>query len=233
MTTDAIDKSFDYYMSVDYPISLTRRCDADEPYWVAELPDLPGCLSDGPTPTEAIQQLEDAKALWIETYIADGFEVPEPPDLSGFSGKLSLRIPKTLHRNVTEMARSEGVSLNQYISLCLARGLGSDERVRDAQATTDKIADSRAHLEQIITHILHSNVMPQALRPFQGFATVTVGTSSRAQALVINNELANTGVYEVGGANIIQIEVPDSPIVGGSIHGEGMIFREHGGVLNG
>jgi predicted HicB family RNase H-like nuclease len=32
-----------------------------------------------------------------------------------YSGKISLRLPKTLHKDLINNAKSEGVSLNQYI----------------------------------------------------------------------------------------------------------------------
>ena len=37
------------------------------------------------------------------------------------SGKISLRIPKSLHTKLTEQARLEGVSLNQYCLYKLAQ----------------------------------------------------------------------------------------------------------------
>lgn len=36
-------------------------------------------------------------------------------ELEGYSGKLVVRIPKSLHRNLRRRANAEGVSLNQYI----------------------------------------------------------------------------------------------------------------------
>ena len=36
------------------------------------------------------------------------------------SNVMSLRIPKTLHEQVKELAREEGISLNQFIMLALA-----------------------------------------------------------------------------------------------------------------
>ena len=36
------------------------------------------------------------------------------------SSVLSLRIPKTLHNQVRELARDEGVSINQFVMLALA-----------------------------------------------------------------------------------------------------------------
>ena len=42
-------------------------------------------------------------------------------NLEGYSGKLVLRIPRSLHRELKEAAEIEGVSLNQYMLYKLAR----------------------------------------------------------------------------------------------------------------
>jgi predicted HicB family RNase H-like nuclease len=38
-----------------------------------------------------------------------------------YSGKISLRVPKTLHRDLTQAAKHEGISLNQFILYKLAK----------------------------------------------------------------------------------------------------------------
>ena len=38
-----------------------------------------------------------------------------------YSGKLSLRLPRTLHRDLSMAAKMEGISLNQFILYKLAR----------------------------------------------------------------------------------------------------------------
>lgn len=40
--------------------------------------------------------------------------------LEGFSGKLVIRLPKSLHKRLKEEAAAEGVSLNQYLVYKLA-----------------------------------------------------------------------------------------------------------------
>lgn len=42
-------------------------------------------------------------------------------DLDGVSGKLLLRIPKSLHKRLKMEAKAEGVSINQYATYKLAR----------------------------------------------------------------------------------------------------------------
>lgn len=42
-------------------------------------------------------------------------------ELEGYSGKLVLRIPRSLHKELKEQAAIEGVSLNQYMLYKLSR----------------------------------------------------------------------------------------------------------------
>ena len=44
--------------------------------WLAEAPELPGCMSDGDTPQQAVENLMDAIACWIEAAEEDGRPVP-------------------------------------------------------------------------------------------------------------------------------------------------------------
>lgn len=45
----------------------------------------------------------------------------EARELAEYSGKLNIRIPKSLHRQLSLDAQRDGVSLNQYIVYKLAR----------------------------------------------------------------------------------------------------------------
>lgn len=46
--------------------------------FLAEVPELPGCMSDGETYAEAVANAEDAMRTWIETARELGREIPEP-----------------------------------------------------------------------------------------------------------------------------------------------------------
>ena len=46
--------------------------------YYAQVPDLPGCMSDGETPQEAFANAQDAIASWIEAAEEIGMTVPEP-----------------------------------------------------------------------------------------------------------------------------------------------------------
>lgn len=46
--------------------------------YVTEVPDLPGCMADGKTPMEAIENTQVIISEWIEAAKEDGDIIPEP-----------------------------------------------------------------------------------------------------------------------------------------------------------
>jgi antitoxin HicB len=50
----------------DYPVLIRPLTAADGGGFVALVPDLPGCISDGKTPQEALANVQDAIVCWIE-----------------------------------------------------------------------------------------------------------------------------------------------------------------------
>jgi predicted HicB family RNase H-like nuclease len=65
--------------------------------------------------------LEQVKRDHIEIKLEYGDAIPEPNEIP--SGKISLRMPKTLHCRLAGEAEKEGVSLNQYIIYKLSKGI--------------------------------------------------------------------------------------------------------------
>lgn len=49
----------------------------DEAY-IAEVPELAGCMADGPTAREALQNVELVAMEWLEVAKEEGREIPEP-----------------------------------------------------------------------------------------------------------------------------------------------------------
>jgi len=49
----------------------------EDDYWVAECPSLPGCVSQGRTREEAIQNIREAIQGYIAALEEDGLQVPE------------------------------------------------------------------------------------------------------------------------------------------------------------
>jgi len=46
--------------------------------YLGEVLELPGCYTAGETPEEALRNLAEAMALWLETALAHGDPIPEP-----------------------------------------------------------------------------------------------------------------------------------------------------------
>ena len=49
----------------------------EDGYWVSECPSLPGCISQGKTRQEAIENLKDAIEIYVSVLEADCLQVPE------------------------------------------------------------------------------------------------------------------------------------------------------------
>lgn len=60
----------------DYHINIFSS-DEDGGY-IADIPDLKFCSAFGATPEEALREVEQAKAAWLDAARAEGKPVPEP-----------------------------------------------------------------------------------------------------------------------------------------------------------
>jgi antitoxin HicB len=109
----------------DYPVELRPLEKEEGGGWLIVFPDLPGCMSDGETPEEAIANGRDAVSAWVNAAQEAGREVPRPGELP--SGKFIARVPRSLHARLTARARQEGVSMNALVSAFLAESLGRRE----------------------------------------------------------------------------------------------------------
>lgn len=113
-------KNLKYYMKLKYPTQLTEIPAEDGGGYLIEIPLLKGCVSDGETIIEALKNIEEAKEEWFAYMLENNLSIPEPADISKYSGKFVVRIPKSLHKTISEQSRMEGLSLNQYVANSLA-----------------------------------------------------------------------------------------------------------------
>lgn len=61
------------------------------------------------------------KKEWLQAAIKSNAEIAEPLALDDYSGQFKLRIPKSLHRSLSEHSKEEGISMNQYCVYLLSR----------------------------------------------------------------------------------------------------------------
>jgi predicted RNase H-like HicB family nuclease len=101
--------------------------DEDEGF-IAVATDLPGCSAFGDTQEEAVAELRDAIDAWKMAAENAGNPIPEPSKLHLDdlpSGKILLRLPRTLHAQLIERAKYENVSLNQHLVFVLTASTSS------------------------------------------------------------------------------------------------------------
>ncbi len=104
-----------YYMTLPYTVEIVRYQDGG---FFAKIKELEGCMTEGETLEETLELLEDAKKVWLEAALEDCLEIPLPESMreeKEYSGRILLRLPKSLHKRLVEAAQKEGVSINAYI----------------------------------------------------------------------------------------------------------------------
>lgn len=50
----------------------------EDKFFISEMPELPGCMSDGKTYEEAIENIKQVAKMWIDVAIEEGRDIPEP-----------------------------------------------------------------------------------------------------------------------------------------------------------
>jgi predicted RNase H-like HicB family nuclease len=123
MKNDMERRELKFYLSLHYPVTIYTDPDGG---YVAEIEELPGCMTQAETLDEAFKAIEDARQVWIKGTYEMGQDIPLPRDMEEYSGKFMVRIPRSLHRNLVRAAQREGVSLNQYVASLLAAGVQRD-----------------------------------------------------------------------------------------------------------
>lgn len=68
-------KTLTQYLALPYTIELTPD---EDNVWFASIPLLKGCMTQGESREHALQMLDEAKELWLETALAEGISIPEP-----------------------------------------------------------------------------------------------------------------------------------------------------------
>lgn len=106
-------------MNIDpraYNISIRMDRFDNEELFEARVRELPDLVEYAETYEDAYDLALDTIATAAEAFAEQGRSFPEasvPAD--DFSGRITLRLPRSLHRTLAETSDREGVSLNQYI----------------------------------------------------------------------------------------------------------------------
>ncbi|MGD0266541.1 MAG: type II toxin-antitoxin system HicB family antitoxin [Candidatus Methylomirabilota bacterium] len=125
-TTDRAIKKVtpDDYLKSPYARILMPETDGT---YAAEILEFPGCFAQGQTPAEAYSNLEEAARGWIAAALEHEQEIPKPTVNQVRSGRLALRLPRSLHHQASRLAERDGTSLNQFVVTSVASRVGAEE----------------------------------------------------------------------------------------------------------
>jgi predicted HicB family RNase H-like nuclease len=144
-----------------YTITVRQRAiDGEEVFeaTVAELPDVRGY---GDSYTEAYDLAIDAITSLAEAAFAEGSHFPQPMSVEegDYSGRVTLRLSKTVHRMAAERATAQGVSFNSYLaSVITADVTRADTGAAIARECAPLLKQLEALVAQHATHAQASAV---------------------------------------------------------------------------
>lgn len=91
--------------------------------FVARVAEFPALSADGSTQRKALQEMQSILKSVLRDLKKSGQSIPTPFGERRFSGRLNLRMPASLHRQLAIEAAQQGVSLNQIIIVKLSEHL--------------------------------------------------------------------------------------------------------------
>ena len=110
--------------SLGYSIIIREGDFEDGDCFEARVRELPDLLVYAETHEDAYLEIQDLIDVTAESCAEDGKAMPAASPItsdSDFSGRITLRLPKSLHETLHHQAQAEDVSLNTYISTSLTR----------------------------------------------------------------------------------------------------------------
>lgn len=128
--------------TIEYPFEIRPLSKDEGGGYSVSFPDIPGCWSDGATPEEAIENGRDALQSWLVVAQEFGDKVPKP--FSAVSGRFVQRVPRSLHAQLIEHAKAEGVSLNTLVVSLVSEGIGRRQTHTERRRLTERSTRARA-----------------------------------------------------------------------------------------
>lgn len=101
---------------MEYTIKIFPDPDGEGDY-IAEIVELKGCSAFGKTPEEALQEIEIAKKLWIETAKKHGKPIPKPKSQKANEPKkrFNVMFPESLLKNIDEYRGKHGMKRSELL----------------------------------------------------------------------------------------------------------------------
>jgi predicted HicB family RNase H-like nuclease len=108
-------------LDLGYTEIIKKIQDEDGDLYVGSFLEIPEAETYARTKEELDKRMQEVLELSIDVRRKNNEIIPEPINDDDFSGKFTLRLPKSLHKLLSIQAEKEGISLNQYALYKLSR----------------------------------------------------------------------------------------------------------------
>lgn len=144
-------------------INETKSDGTDE--FVVIFNDCKNIIGVGETVEDAVEEARGNLDAYLSFCEEEGIELPQPTTINWmetYSGKVTLRMPKALHRDIAEYAKKDGLSLNSVINDAIRQYLTIVSLNDIKESTKSELSIWVANLDN------ESSAMPTAIFQNQG-----------------------------------------------------------------
>lgn len=124
-------------------------------FWVIESTQLKGCVAQGDTYAEALADFEANETVWLETANEVGIPIPQQEvvqtEQTEYSGKFTVRVSKSTHKRIAELAEAENISLNQFVNEAISEKIGSKLAVAKMERQVERLSERSSSDWKIIS----------------------------------------------------------------------------------
>jgi len=96
----------------------------DDGSFFASIPELSGCMAAGDDANTAVELLSEVFEEWVQDRIEHGESIPAPFDADAYSGRVLIRLPKSLHGEIAKEAKRQQTSINSWVMSQLSLAVG-------------------------------------------------------------------------------------------------------------
>lgn len=119
----------------------------DDNEYIGLCREFPSISAFGETHEQALANIKEEIAYILSWMEEEGEQIPLPVKDIDYSGRLLLRLPKRLHKELAQQAKLNDVSINQFIMNVLSENLYSSQmsncigQIRETAAEIKMVSD--------------------------------------------------------------------------------------------
>src|SRR5882724_9780871 len=127
----------------------TVTFDSERKLFMARAPELEHCSGEGASRADALAKLEEEIDAQLANMLSHGSTPPRAVDEETFSGELSAKVSKLLHRDLAYQARSEGIDLDHLVGELLSAAMESRKQHRGARSGNSRPREDHAQHDNV------------------------------------------------------------------------------------